>query len=94
MGTFLIFFLLILMGFLWWLGLAYDRIFRSIRECSKLKGELISASGKPGNGEEISRLAGDLELASREANREIRGTVSGRIVARIFRFNTVKLPGE
>jgi hypothetical protein len=94
LGTFLIFFLLILMGFLWWLGLAYDRIFRSVRECSRLRGELVSAAGRPGNIEEANRLASDLEEASREANREICGTVSGRIIARIFRFKTLELPGE
>ncbi len=94
MGTFLIFFMIFLMGFLWWLGLAYDRIFRSVRECSRIRGELIAAAGKTGNSEEVSRLARDLNLASLEANREICGTVSGMIVARVFRFDPVEKAGD
>lgn len=94
MGTFLIFFLLILMGLIWWLGLAYDRIFRSARECSMLRGELVSAAGKPGSRETTEKLACDLEAASREANRQICDTVSGRIIARAFRFRSFETRGQ
>jgi hypothetical protein len=94
LGTFLIFFMIFLMGFLWWLGLAYDRIFCSLRECSRIKGELISASGKPGAIGEADRLARDLEEATREANREIRDTVSGRIMAKLFGFSPVEQAGR
>ncbi|MDO9508979.1 MAG: hypothetical protein Q7I97_06500 [Thermovirgaceae bacterium] len=91
MGTFMIFFFLFLMGVCWWIGLAYDRIFRAVRECNALRGEIESArrassSGADGHPESIARLAEAYDAASEEANHQICSTLSGRIVARFFNF--------
>ena len=88
LGTFLIFFMLFIMGACWWIGLSYDYIFKSVRECAELRRE-IDSSGKsvdPKNAE----LAEAYALEADRANHRMHHTISGRLVARMFNFQRVR----
>ena len=87
MGTFLILFMIFLMGVCWWIGLSYDYIYRSVRECAELRKE-IALSGKNAHPE-ITELSEAYAAADR-ANPRMCHTLSGRLVARIFNFHAVR----
>ncbi|GAB6280865.1 MAG: hypothetical protein STSR0007_09790 [Thermovirga sp.] len=88
MGTFLIFFLIFLMGICWWIGLSYDIIYKSMRECSELRRELDSPRKR--DLPEAAELTEAYISAAGRANHRMCNTLSGRLVARIFHFHTVR----
>lgn len=92
LGTFLMFFMIFLMGVCWWLGLSYDYIYRSVRECAELRKE-IALSGK-GTHPEIRELTEAYDAAADRANHRMCHTISGRLISRIFNFHTVRKLGE
>ena len=87
MWTFMIFFLLFLMGLCWWIGLSYDSIFRSVRECAELKKEIGSTDGK--TEARTAELKAAFNDAAERANHRMRRTLSGRLVEKIFNFQAV-----
>ncbi len=88
MGTFLILFLLFLMGVCWWIGLSYDYIYRSVRECAELQREFDS-SGK-NILSKTAELTESYASAADRANYRMCHTISGRLVAKIFNFHAVR----
>lgn len=98
LGTFLIFFLLFLMGTCWWIALSYDSIYRNVRECAELHRKIDAArknDPKDSTREKmIEELTGAWASAADRANHRMCNTLSGRIVARVFNFHTVETPEE
>jgi hypothetical protein len=84
----MIFFLLFLMGLCWWIGLSYDSIYRSVRECAELKNEIGSADGKTeARNAELKAAFND---AADSANYRMSRTLSGRVVEKVFNFQRVR----
>ncbi|MDT8284879.1 MAG: hypothetical protein RQ767_05080 [Thermovirgaceae bacterium] len=90
--------MLFLMGTCWWIALSYDCIFLNVRECAELRRKIDAARknhSKDGTGEEmIEELTGAWASAAGRANHRMCNTISGRIVARVFNFQTLEIPEE
>lgn len=83
MWTFMIFFILFLMGICWWIGLSYDYIYKYVRECAELRTKVNSHP-------ESVELARAYASAADHANHRMSHTISGRLVAKIFNFQRVR----
>ncbi len=96
LGTFMIFFMLALMGACWWAGISYDAIYRGVRDCREIGSEIeLLQAENPVDPEKARKLA-EMEKqwlsCARMTNNRMDKTISGRLVARIFNFSSIEIP--
>jgi hypothetical protein len=98
LGTFLIFFMLALMGTCWWAGISYDTIYRGVRDCRELGTEIERSRSERTDGPEKRLQLAEMEKqwlsCAERTNHRMCETISGRMIARIFNFSRIKIPGN